>query len=49
MLLDVSIGGGTNIGSGLRYARDRLIVPSRTIVALETDFEEGISVGGLLA
>ncbi len=49
LLLEVSIGGGTNIGSGLRYVRDRLIVPSRTIVALVTDFEEGVSVGRLLA
>jgi Mg-chelatase subunit ChlD len=49
LLLEVSIGGGTNIGAGLRYARERLTVPSRTIVALVTDFEEGVSVGGLLA
>jgi Mg-chelatase subunit ChlD len=49
LLLEVSIGGGTNIGAGLRYARERLTVPSRTIAALVTDFEEGVSVGGLLA
>jgi len=49
LLLEVSIGGGTNIGAGLRYARERTTVPSRTIVALVTDFEEGVSVGGLLA
>jgi Mg-chelatase subunit ChlD len=49
LLLEVGIGGGTDIGAGLRYARQRLAVPSRTIVALVTDFEEGVSVGKLLA
>jgi len=49
LLLEVAIGGGTDIGSGLRAARERLAVPSRTIVALVTDFEEGVSVGRLLA
>jgi Mg-chelatase subunit ChlD len=49
LLLEVGIGGGTDIGAGLRYARQRLAVPRRTIVALVTDFEEGVSVGKLLA
>ena len=49
LLLEISVGGGTDIGGGLRYARERLTVPSRTIVALVTDFEEGVSVGKLLA
>jgi Mg-chelatase subunit ChlD len=49
LLLEVSVGGGTDIGLGLRYARQRLVVPSRTIVVLITDFEEGRSVGALLS
>jgi Mg-chelatase subunit ChlD len=49
LLLEIAVGGGTDIGAGLRYARERLTVPRRTIVALVTDFEEGVSVGKLLA
>lgn len=49
LLLEVSVGGGTDIGAGLRYVRDRLRVPARTIVALVSDFDEGTSVGRLLA
>jgi Mg-chelatase subunit ChlD len=49
LLLEVAVGGGTDIGAGLGYARQRLTVPRRTIVALVTDFEEGVSVGKLLA
>ncbi|MFE4358881.1 DUF5682 family protein [Kitasatospora sp. NPDC056800] len=49
LLLEVSVGGGTSIASGLRYARELVTVPSRTLVAVVSDFEEGGPVGGLLA
>ncbi|MFJ2862394.1 DUF5682 family protein [Kitasatospora sp. NPDC087314] len=49
LLLEVRIGGGTSIASGLRYARKLVTVPSRTLVAVISDFEEGGPVGGLLA
>jgi Mg-chelatase subunit ChlD len=48
LLLEVSVGGGTDIGLGLRYARERLVVPGRSIVVVVSDFEEGCSVGRLL-
>ncbi|GAA3757411.1 Mg-chelatase subunit ChlD [Spinactinospora alkalitolerans] len=41
LLLEVSVGGGTDIGAGLAHARARVTVPNRTVVALITDFEEG--------
>ncbi|MER7765404.1 DUF5682 family protein [Kitasatospora sp. NPDC096140] len=49
LLLEVRIGGGTSIASGLRYARELVTVPSRTLVAVVSDFEEGGPVAGLLA
>ncbi|MEV7771037.1 DUF5682 family protein [Kitasatospora sp. NPDC086791] len=49
LLLEVRIGGGTSIASGLRYARELVTVPSRTLVAVISDFEEGGPVAGLLA
>ncbi|HET7489620.1 MAG TPA: DUF5682 family protein [Acidimicrobiales bacterium] len=49
LLLEVSVGGGTHIAKGLRYARTLVTVPTRTIVVLITDFEEGGPVGELLA
>ncbi len=49
MLMEVQVGGGTFIWKGLSAARDRLKVPARTIVLLLTDFEEGGSIGALLA
>lgn len=48
LLLEVQVGGGTYIAKGLNAARQRLRVPSRSIVLLVTDFEEGGSVGRLL-
>jgi hypothetical protein len=48
LLLEISVGGGTHIAKGLRYARSLMAVPSRTIVLLVSDFEEGFPVGGLL-
>lgn len=49
MLMEVQVGGGTIISMGLAAARARLKVPSRTIVLLVTDFEEGLSVASLMA
>ncbi|NJQ15424.1 vWA domain-containing protein, partial [Streptomyces bohaiensis] len=49
LLLEVSIGGGTHIAAGLRAARELVSVPSRTLVVVISDFEEGHPLGGLLA
>jgi len=49
LLLEVQVGGGTHIGLGLRAARARMKIPSRSIVILVSDFEEGVSVGEMLA
>ncbi|MFI6290691.1 DUF5682 family protein [Nonomuraea sp. NPDC050790] len=49
LLLEVSVGGGTDIGAALRYTRERLTVPRRSIVAVVSDFDEGVSVGRLLS
>jgi hypothetical protein len=49
LLLEVAVGGGTHIAKALRYARDLVGVPQRTIVIVVSDFEEGFAVGALLA
>lgn len=49
LLMEIQIGGGTHIGLGLRAAREAIKNPSRTLVVLVTDFEEGFSVPELLA
>ncbi|MFE3017706.1 DUF5682 family protein [Streptomyces sp. NPDC059256] len=49
LLLEVSVGGGTNIARGLRHARGLVTVPSRTLVVLVSDFEEGGPIGPLLS
>ncbi|MEU7978837.1 DUF5682 family protein [Micromonospora sp. NPDC049081] len=49
LLLEVSVGGGTHIAAGLRYARSLVTVPQRTMVVVISDFEEGYPMGGLLA
>jgi len=49
LLLSVRIGGGTLLSKGLRHARSLLTVPSRSIVVLVSDFEEGGSVAELLS
>ncbi|SHN42725.1 DUF5682 family protein [Cryptosporangium aurantiacum] len=49
LLLEVRVGGGTHIAAGLRHARSLVTVPTRTLVAVISDFEEGYSVGGLLS
>ncbi len=48
LLLEVSISGGTHLALGLQKVRQELRVPSRTMVVLVSDFEEGVSVGSLL-
>lgn len=49
LLLEVRVGGGTHIAAGLAHARSLITVPSRTLVVVVSDFEEGGPVGGLLA
>jgi hypothetical protein len=49
LLLEVAVGGGTDIALGLRYARQLMTVPSRTLVVAITDFEEGGPLEALLA
>ncbi|MCM2388543.1 DUF5682 family protein [Streptomyces sp. CWNU-1] len=49
LLLEVRVGGGTNIARGLRHARELVTVPSRTLVVLVSDFEEGGPIGPLLS
>jgi Mg-chelatase subunit ChlD len=48
LLLEVSVGGTTDIARALRYARSLVTVPSRTLVLLVTDFEEGGPPGALV-
>ncbi|MGV9342321.1 vWA domain-containing protein [Streptomyces sp. NPDC003688] len=49
LLLEVSVGGGTHIAAGLRHARELVTVPSRTLIVVISDFEEGYPLGGLLS
>lgn len=49
LLLDVKIGGGTRIHRALRYAREQVRVPTRTLLVLVTDFEEGGSPSALVS
>jgi Mg-chelatase subunit ChlD len=49
LLMEVVVGGGTDIARALRYTRSLIAVPRRTIVLLVTDFEEGGPVPALLA
>ncbi|MCZ4099316.1 DUF5682 family protein [Streptomyces sp. H39-C1] len=49
LLLEVRVGGGTHIAAGLRHARTLVTVPSRTLVVVISDFEEGYPLGGLLS
>nr|WP_239158388.1 DUF5682 family protein [Streptomyces sp. SID13726] len=48
LLLEVQVGGGTHIAAGLARARSLVTVPSRTLVAVVSDFEEGYPLAGLL-
>lgn len=49
LLLEVRVGGGTLIAPALAYARGLLRVPSRSLVILVSDFEDGGSHDELLA
>ncbi len=48
LLLEVSIGGGTDIGKALAYARTLISRPQKTLLAVVSDFEEGASVPRLV-
>ncbi|MFJ3977619.1 DUF5682 family protein [Streptomyces sp. NPDC090021] len=48
LLLEVRVGGGTHIAAGLAHARSLITVPSRTLVVVVSDFEEGGPIAGLL-
>jgi Mg-chelatase subunit ChlD len=48
-LMQVQLGGGTDIGSALAYAATLVDNPRRTIVVLITDFYEGAPLHQLLA
>ncbi|PBC70748.1 VWA domain containing CoxE-like protein [Streptomyces sp. TLI_235] len=48
LLLEVKVGGGTHIAGALAHARSLVTVPSRTLVVVVSDFEEGYPLGGLL-
>ncbi|MFF8535136.1 DUF5682 family protein [Streptomyces sp. NPDC015532] len=48
LLLEVRVGGGTHIAAGLSHARSLVTVPSRTLVVVVSDFEEGYPLGGLV-
>ncbi|MFD3522913.1 DUF5682 family protein [Streptomyces sp. NPDC058653] len=48
LLVEVRVGGGTHIAAGLAHARSLVTVPSRTLVVVVSDFEEGYPLAGLL-
>jgi hypothetical protein len=48
LLLEVSVGGGTDIGKAMAFARTLVKVPSRTLMIVVSDFEEGGSVNRLV-
>lgn len=49
LLLEVDIGGGTDIAGAVRQARSMVRVPSRTLCVIVSDFEEWGSPAPLLA
>ena len=49
LLLEVEVGGGTDIAQAMRVARSKVRVPTRTLCAVISDFEEPGSVDPLLA
>ncbi|MBQ3302031.1 MAG: VWA domain-containing protein [Eggerthellaceae bacterium] len=49
VLLTVQLGGGTDIGSAVRYCEKLVGNPQRTVLALISDFEEGAAPAALLA
>jgi hypothetical protein len=48
LLLEVRVGGGTHIARALAHARTLVTVPTRTMVVVVSDFEEGYPLHGLL-
>jgi Mg-chelatase subunit ChlD len=49
LLLEVKVGGGTHIAKALHHAQTLVRVPSRTLVIVVSDFEEGYPIDSLLA
>lgn len=49
LLLEIHIGGGTDIAGALAVAQERVTVPSKTMLVVVSDFEEGGSVPQMLA
>ena len=49
VLMTSQLGGGTDIAKAMTYAETLVSQPSRTVVALISDFEEGGSVSALMA
>ena len=49
VLMTCQLGGGTNIADAVGYAAARVAQPTRTVLALISDFEEGGSVSALVA
>ena len=47
ILMTVQLGGGTNIGYALKYAEQRIINPTRTIMVVVSDFYEGVNLTNL--
>lgn len=48
VLLSVQLGGGTNIGKAMRYCKELITTPARTIIVLLSDFFEGYSEENLV-
>ena len=48
LLLSVQLGGGTDIARAMAYCESLVVNPSRTVIALISDFEEGGSLSDLL-
>jgi Mg-chelatase subunit ChlD len=48
LLLSVRLGGGTDIGKAVTYCEGLVTQPSRTVLALISDFEEGASPAALV-
>jgi Mg-chelatase subunit ChlD len=49
VLMTAQLGGGTDIANALAFCESLVTTPSRTVIALISDFEEGGSVTHLLA
>lgn len=49
LLLEISLGGGTDINCGLRYAEQLVKNPSKTAIVLITDFDDSQPLSHLLS